>query len=402
MIILYVDEDCSELVIVINSSYYLDRFILNFKVWSRSFDFMADPSNLLETGPVGFLRLFLIVYTTITSFIKYLFDSFLPKYVKIHTRTFRLRHILGTGAQSFVYLAQESNGHLFAIKQMRSDSLETLEDIKAEIASHKACSGCENVMNLEDATIEHLSTGKEIANLLFPLMTGGSLQDVIDISNSRNILPPFTENALYAIGLGISKGLLSLHETGRAHRDVCPRNVMLRISCAPVSSPVPIQSIQVQNVILTDLGSCAPIVIHISSRSDALRLEEEAQVRSSMPYRAPELWSCDPGMDIRGELTDVFALGCTLYACAFGYSCFESVKSEDGRLKIADPSHNRVLGSISFPQRHTFSNDFCNLILKCIEKEPQKRITVSQAASELARLGKNTLSLRTGRGIEQV
>ena len=351
---------------------------------------MSDSSAerlLRDSGPGGLVRLLLLFVTSISSFFKSILDSILPKFVRIDGRKFRLRHLLGTGAQSFVYLASESDGRLFAIKQMRSDSLETLDDIKSEIASHRACVGCDNVMPLIDASFEHLSTGNEIASLLFPLMSGGSLQDAIDVSNARGIYPPFSESAIAAIGVGVCKGLISLHESGRAHRDVCPRNVLLRTPCAPASSPVPVQSVQVSNVVLTDLGSCAPITVRISSRSDALRLEEEAQARSSMPYRAPELWSCDPGMDISGQSTDVFALGCTMYACAFGYSPFESTRSDDGRLRNADPSHNRVLNDVSFPAKHPFSKPFCDLILKCIEKDPKRRISVSAAAIECARLG---------------
>jgi serine/threonine kinase 16 len=358
---------------------------------------MSDSAERLvmirDSGPGGLVRLLLILVTSITSFFKSILDALMPKFVHIDGRRFRLRHVLGTGAQSLVYLASESDGRLFAIKQMRSDSLETLDDIKREIASHRACVGCDNVMPLIDAGFEHLSTGHETASLLFPLMSGGSLQDAIDISNARGIYPPFSEVAIAAIGVAVCKGLKALHESGRAHRDVCPRNILLRTPSAPANTPVPVQMVQMTNVVVTDLGSCAPIMVRISSRSDALRLEEEAQARSSMPYRAPELWSCDPGMNIEGQSTDIFAVGCTLYACAFGYSPFESTRSDNGRLKVADPSHNRVLNDVYFPARHSFSQPFCDFILKCLEKDPKKRISVAAAANECARLGGMRISI---------
>ena len=38
----------------------------------------------------------------------------------------------------------------------------------------------------------------------------------------------------------------------------------------------------------------------------------------------------------------VWSLGATLYCLAFGYSPFESIRTEGGRLKLADPSHLKV------------------------------------------------------------
>lgn len=61
----------------------------------------------------------------------------------------------------------------------------------------------------------------------------------------------------------------------------------------------------------------------VSTRKDALMLEDEASVVCSAPYRPPELTSVEPGAVI-DERVDVWALGCTLYAMAFGHSPFES------------------------------------------------------------------------------
>lgn len=61
----------------------------------------------------------------------------------------------------------------------------------------------------------------------------------------------------------------------------------------------------------------------VSSRKEALLLEDEASVVCSAPYRPPELTSVQPGAVI-DERVDVWALGCTLYAMAFGHSPFES------------------------------------------------------------------------------
>jgi serine/threonine kinase 16 len=81
--------------------------------------------------------------------------------------------------------------------------------------------------------------------------------------------------------------------------------------------------------ILMDLGSIAPSPVPITSRSQAIAVQDEAGEHSTMPYRAPELF------DVKTECTiddkvDIWSLGCTLYACLVGKSPFESRSDETG------------------------------------------------------------------------
>ena len=127
--------------------------------------------------------------------------------------------------------------------------------------------------------------------------------------------------------------------------------------------------------------------MRLLARADALRLCEEAATKSSMPYRAPELFSSDPGdADVTGEATDTFSLGATLFACAFGLSPFECTRGDDGRLRVAEPSHLRSLSPVVFPAPHAFSAAFCELVLRMLEKEPRARIPLALACAELERL----------------
>jgi serine/threonine kinase 16 len=57
------------------------------------------------------------------------------------------------------------------------------------------------------------------------------------------------------------------------------------------------------NPVLIDFGSCRDGRVSIATRSDALRLAEEAQAHSSQPYRAPELWDVPTGVTVT-EKTD--------------------------------------------------------------------------------------------------
>jgi serine/threonine kinase 16 len=81
--------------------------------------------------------------------------------------------------------------------------------------------------------------------------------------------------------------------------------------------------------ILMDLGSLAPSPTPITSRSQALAVQDQAAEHSTMPYRAPELFDVKTGSTIDTKV-DIWSLGCTLYACLVGKSPFEMRSDETG------------------------------------------------------------------------
>ena len=81
--------------------------------------------------------------------------------------------------------------------------------------------------------------------------------------------------------------------------------------------------------VLIDFGSCNDARTMITSRQDALAMQEDAARCCTAPYRAPELWDVASECVI-DEKVDIWSLGCTLYACIFGKSPFESAIDESG------------------------------------------------------------------------
>jgi len=81
--------------------------------------------------------------------------------------------------------------------------------------------------------------------------------------------------------------------------------------------------------ILMDLGSLQPSPTPITSRSQALAVQDQAAEHSTMPYRAPELFDVKTGSTIDTKV-DIWSLGCTLYACLVGKSPFEARSEETG------------------------------------------------------------------------
>ncbi|RCI14659.1 hypothetical protein L249_6951 [Ophiocordyceps polyrhachis-furcata BCC 54312] len=100
-----------------------------------------------------------------------------------------------------------------------------------------------------------------------------------------------------------------------AHRDIKPGNIMIND--------------QGTTPILMDLGSVAPSPIQVTSQSIALQLQDTAAEHSTMPYRAPELFDVRPGSVVDSK-SDIWSMGCTLFACLVGKSPFEMRSDETG------------------------------------------------------------------------
>lgn len=100
-----------------------------------------------------------------------------------------------------------------------------------------------------------------------------------------------------------------------AHRDIKPGNIMIADDG--------------KTPILMDLGSLQPSPTHITSRSQAIAVQDQAAEHSTMPYRAPELFDVKTNSTIDTKV-DIWSLGCTLYACLIGKSPFEARSEETG------------------------------------------------------------------------
>ena len=81
--------------------------------------------------------------------------------------------------------------------------------------------------------------------------------------------------------------------------------------------------------ILMDLGSLAPAPTPITSRAQAIAVQEDAAEHCTMPYRAPELFDVQTDKTIDTKV-DIWSVGCTIYACLTGKSPFEARSDETG------------------------------------------------------------------------
>ena len=153
-----------------------------------------------------------------------------------------------------------------------------------------------------------------------------------------------------------------------------------------------------QTPILMDLGSLAPSPTPITSRSQALAVQDQAAEHSTMPYRAPELFDVKTGSTIDTQV-DIWSLGCTLYACLVGKSPFEARSEETGgSLSLcvlggdwrfpdeggAQGQQQRGAGKApvknpsTTPQEQAISEPVKDVVRRCLKVEPAERPNVDE------------------------
>ncbi|KAK9008815.1 hypothetical protein V6N11_080293 [Hibiscus sabdariffa] len=258
--------------------------------------------------------------------------------VWINDNRFKIVRQLGEGGFAYVYLVKEvisdssspfSSGlakkvkdpsHLsddgkYAMKKVLIHNNEQLDLVREEIRVSSLFSH-PNLLPLLDHAIISVKPTQEgswnhEAYLLFPVHLDGTLLD--------NSIAMIARKDFFSAS-DLCAGLKHMHnlEPPYAHNDVKPGNILLshRKGIWP-------------RAILMDFGSARPARKQIRSRSEALQLQEWASEHCSAPFRAPELWDCPSDADI-DERTDIWSLGCTLYAIMYGVSPFEYALGESG------------------------------------------------------------------------
>ncbi|ETS86588.1 hypothetical protein PFICI_00416 [Pestalotiopsis fici W106-1] len=302
--------------------------------------------------------------------------------LKINSRSFKILRLLGEGGFSYVYLVQDtSTAELFALKKIRCPfGAESVQQAMREVEAYKTFAHSPGVIHSVDYAVasERSDPGSKTVYVLLPYYRRGNLQDMINanlVNHAR-----FPEKKLMVLFLGVCRALKDMHhyqapaagermemgdakageddvpgpgkkkgkgrrnqavaaadaddETEQArplmideqiaapgerrsysHRDIKPGNIMIDDDGA---SPI-----------IMDLGSVAPSPIPITSRSQAVAMQDTAAEHSTMPYRAPELFEVNTGAVIDTKV-DIWSLGCTLYACLVGKSPFEMRSDETG------------------------------------------------------------------------
>lgn len=283
--------------------------------------------------------------------------------ITINNRRFYIRSRLGEGGFSVVDLLEDARNHtMYAMKRITCHDKNDEQVAMREVEIMKSTKHSNLVPLIEYAMItvgQHVQSHEPITETLIvmPFYKRGTVQDRIESLSRKS--DKMKEEDIWSVFLGVCKALKALHSHNPpyAHRDLKPGNIMIGDN---------------GEAILMDLGSAVKARVEIKSRSEAIALQDEAAERSSMLFRPPELFNVEPGTSV-DERTDIWSLGCTLYAMAFLEAPFEQAYQRGDSIALAVMSDN-----IRIPQNTGYSTSIEETIRSCMVVNPMERPFIDQ------------------------
>lgn len=197
-----------------------------------------------------------------------------------------------------------------------------------------------------------LNTTSQI-NIVLPYLRRGSLHDQLFVrSKTRHFM---SEGQILQLFLGICEGVKAFHEMQPdplAHRDLKTANICLGDSQEPI---------------IIDIGSATKARVQVCGQQDAQKLQDLAAERCSIAYRPPELF-CVASYCTIDERTDIWSLGCVLYAMCFFASPFEAAYERGDSVALAVMS-----GNVNFPPDSPYSREMHELINYMLRQNSMER-----------------------------
>ena len=215
-----------------------------------------------------------------------------------------VERLIGCGGMGVVFKAHDSELNRPVAVKLLAPYLATNGSARRRFA--REARSAAGVVDDHVVPIFNVESESEPPFLVMQYIAGGSLQDRLDRDG------PLDAAEVLRIGLQVAKGLAAAHAQGLIHRDVKPSNILLDEG--------------VERAMLTDFGLA--------------RAEGDASLtRSGFHPGTPHYMSPE---QIRGESidgrSDLFGLGCVLYAACAGHPPFRAESSYAVLRRITDES----------------------------------------------------------------
>ncbi|KAK0084437.1 hypothetical protein PV325_007031 [Microctonus aethiopoides] len=277
--------------------------------------------------------------------------------ITINARKYRVLEPLGEGGFSTVYLVEDTlTNNKFAIKKIICHSPEDQQAACKEIEYHSILKH-PNIIECVDSTqkgvADPLINVTSEVYLVLPYYHKGTLAQ--ELERRARTTSYFSPLDVLNIFQQICEGVKVFHEVKPeplAHRDLKTANIVISSGYTPV---------------IMDLGSVTNARVKVCGTQDAQSLQDIAAERCSMPYRAPELFNVESYCMV-DERTDIWSLGCILYALCYFKSPFDAVYERGDSVALAVMSAN-----ITFAENTPYNEDMQNLILSMLKTNPMER-----------------------------
>jgi len=260
---------------------------------------------------------------------------------------YNFEDVIGEGTFSDVVWGRHNQTQKkFAVKIIDKEKLQTDKQkwrVRNEILLHKKCKH-PNIVNF----IEHYESDIDIC-LVLELCSGGELFNRI-VEKGR-----FSEESTARTISQIASAIQYLHNMGIVHRDIKPENLLY--TSAEDDAEIK----------LADFGLAKEV-------KSGGRATLKASLSGTTAYCAPERLNRDNSSP-ESKAVDIWSLGCICYFLIFGVPPFYSEK-EDESENEDEIVESVISGEINFPANIVISDTAKDLILRLLEKDPVKRITV--------------------------
>ncbi|MBQ9817699.1 MAG: serine/threonine protein kinase [Proteobacteria bacterium] len=252
---------------------------------------------------------------------------------------FRVERLIAAGGMGFVYLATDlEQQQLVALKIMRS-SLQrdpvAIERFKREVRTIKRL--------MHPNTIELIDYGVTEDGFMFLVMEWLHGKDLREIMRIKRKLSPITATR---VALQVCWSLSEAHMKGIIHRDLKPENIFI------MHNPGPHLRIKV-----VDFG----LAKVVSGPESAEQITRGGVVCGTPEYMSPEQAK---GEKLDGR-SDVYALGCVMYAMLEGDAPFRGKKALDVAMMHINNTFPTMSDKVPPMLR--------DIVMKCVEKKAHSR-----------------------------
>ncbi len=266
---------------------------------------------------------------------------------------YRVLSLLGAGGMGEVYLAEDQRlGRQVALKFLPGGLTDHADRVRRFTQEAKAASAL-NHPNI--VTIHELGETETGRYIVMEYIHGESLRTLIG--------KPRESAEVYRMAVQIAQALAAAHKAGIIHRDIKPENIMLRED-------------GYIKVLDFGLARLAPTTKDSLADEHATSDTQPGVILGTLSYLSPEQARAENAT----PASDIFALGIVLYELATGTHPFQSETSLGYLNSII--THTPVSPSRLNPQVPALLE---SLILRMLEKDPQRRISAEEAYKELLR-----------------